>query len=131
MISMHHGNSRAIVSAGVNVYVTDIERSHAWYSEVLGLAMEMSPDRQSSSYFEPLAESDRKVVFRLIPRFANHDPQSRVALTFHVGNLEGTVASLRSLGVPIGRERSCEAGCVLASVTVLDTDGNEIVLYEL
>jgi len=53
-----------------------------------------------------------------------------VQLAFTVAQLDKTVAELRALGATFARERSLEQGCVLSSVTVLDPDGNGVVLYE-
>jgi predicted enzyme related to lactoylglutathione lyase len=130
MVSIHHDNPVNIISAGVNVYVSDVHRSHRWYSEVLGLKMEMSPGEQCSRYSEPLSEDQRLTVFRLLQGSVNQSLLGNVQLAFSAASLEATVAAMRAAGVGVARERSYEPGCALPSVTVLDPDGNAIVLYE-
>ena len=130
MVSIHHDNAVNIVSAGVCVYVSDVQRAHNWYREVLGLRMEMSPDGQSSRYAEPYSSEDRLTVFRLLQGGMDESRQGNVRLAFSVADLQATVAALRSHGVRVARERDFDPGCSLRSVTVLDPDGNGIVLYE-
>jgi predicted enzyme related to lactoylglutathione lyase len=131
MASLHHDNAVSIVSAGVNVYVSDVLRAHRWYSDVLGLKMEITPDEQSSRYCESRSADDQGlVVFRLLPGSAKPGLSGNVQLAFSVAQLDKTVAELRSIGATFARERSQEQGCVLSSVTVLDPDGNGVVLYE-
>jgi catechol 2,3-dioxygenase-like lactoylglutathione lyase family enzyme len=130
MVSIHHDNPVNIISAGTNVYVPNVQRAHRWYSEILGLKMEMSPDGRSSRYSEPHSVTDRLTVFRLLPGSAGQIPPGSVQLSFSVPDLKATVTALRAVGVRVGCESSHEPGCVLPSVTVLDPDGNGVVLYE-
>lgn len=130
MLSVHHDNAVSIVSAGVNVYVSDVQRAHDGYQDVLGLRMEMSSERTSSRYAEPHAEGQRLTIFRLLPGTATRTGPGNVQLAFSVADLKATSASLRAYGARLVREASFEAGCVLPSVTVLDPDGNGVVIYE-
>ena len=132
MVSIHHENAASIVSAGVNLYVADVLRSHRWYSEVLGLKMELSPDNLSSRYVESHEADDQGLtVFRILPRTNNEGATGNVQLAFSIANLAKAEAMLRAAGVEISRTRSLEAGCALYGVTIRDLDGNGIVLYEL
>jgi predicted enzyme related to lactoylglutathione lyase len=130
VLSIHHDNAVSIVSAGVNVYVSDLQRAHDWYQDVLGLHMEMSPDGTSSRYAEPYAEGQRLTIFRLLPGTAAESHTSNVQLAFSVADLKAMIASLRAYGARLVRDASFEVGCALPSVTVLDPDGNGVVLYE-
>lgn len=132
MVSIHHENAARIVSAGTNVYVADVLRAHRWYSEILGLRMELEPDKISSRYVESHdADSTGLTVFRLLPRSGDASAPGNVQLAFSVANLKQAVVALENAGVIIVRDPSLETGCVLASVTILDLDGNGIVLYEI
>jgi catechol 2,3-dioxygenase-like lactoylglutathione lyase family enzyme len=130
VLSIHHDNAVNIVSAGVNVYVSDLQRAHDWFQDVLGLRMEMSPEGTSSRYAEPHATEQRLTIFRLLPGTAAASHPGKVQLAFSVADLKATTASLRAFGARLVRDSSIEAGCALPSVTVLDPDGNGVVIYE-
>ncbi len=132
MVSIHHKNATGIVSAGVNLYSADVLRLHRWYSEVLGLRLELSPDNLSSCYVESHEADDQGLtVFRILPRTNDEAAPGNVQLAFSIANLAKAVAALQTAGVEMMRSRSLEAGSALHSVTIRDLDGNGIVLYEL
>ena len=132
MVSIHHDNAVNIISAGVNVYVSDVLRSHRWYSDILGLKMELSPDELCSQYSESRSADDQGMtVFRLLPRPVGTGALGNVQLAFSVPNLEQTIEALRAVGAACTRKRSIERGCAVPSVSVLDPDGNGIVLYQM
>ena len=130
MLQIHHDNARNIFPSGVRVYVSDLERSHQWYSQVLGLKMEMAPDGESSLHTIRYEEGQSAPVFWLVAGLDSKGRHSTVSLTFQTTDLEGTVEALKAAGVTVVRDVSLEPGSALRSATILDPDEHGIVIYE-
>jgi len=129
MPDIHHRNSQNIVPQGVRVYVSDLQRSHDWYRDVLGLHMEMAEDDSSSIYWIELADGTRFPVLWLVPGLTGEGRPATVSLAFYVGDLEGTLERLRSLRVTIEQEAGLYSGMAVRSATVLDPDGHGLILH--
>jgi predicted enzyme related to lactoylglutathione lyase len=130
MLQVHHQNARNIFPIGVRVYVSDVERSHSWYAQVLGLHMKLAPDHRSSQHVISYGEDQEVTVFYLVGGLRSEGHHSTVSLSFQVPDLEGTIASLKSAGVQMAREIGIEPGTALRSATILDPDGHGIVIFE-
>lgn len=129
MITIHHANARNIVSAGVVVPVSDLQRSHRWYADVLGLKMELDASGTSSCYAEEYEPGGSVTVLRLVAGISVGSAGRGVCMTFQVDRLEETVDSLKRAGAIIARAVSVQPGDALPSAAILDPDGHTIILY--
>ena len=130
MLQVHHQNARNIYYTGVRVYVSDVGHSHRWYSQILGLKMEMAPDEQSSLHVVKYEEDHEVPIFWLVQGLGTMGQHTTVSLTFQAGDLETTVAELKTAGVTVVREPSLEPGSAMRSATILDPDGHGILIYQ-
>jgi len=130
MLQIHHENARNIFYSGVRVYVSDLKRSHRWYTQVLGLKMTMASDEQSSLHAMRYSEDQEVPIFWLVAGLAAGGQHSKVSLTFQVADLKRTIAELKSAGVSVVREAAIEPGSALCSATILDPDGHGILIYQ-
>jgi len=130
MLQVHHANHRNIYYSGIRVYVTDLERSHRWYSSVLGLKMILADDEQSSLHVVEYLQGQEVPIFWLVPGLAGDGHHGTVSLTFQVADLEQTIKELEVAEVRIVREPSIEPGSGMRSATILDPDGHGILIYQ-
>ena len=129
MIQIHHANTRNIISTGVRVHVSDLERSHCWYRDVLGLHMEMSPERSSSVYAERYSEDTSIPFFWLIPGLEGRGHTRSICLSFQVDDLPRTIQELKLAKVEVVSGPILEPGSAIQSATILDPDGHAIQIF--
>jgi catechol 2,3-dioxygenase-like lactoylglutathione lyase family enzyme len=106
--------------AGVNLMVSDVERSTAFYSEFLGTA----PISDGKGAFDV-----GQCALWLKPRSGPAPPaRDRTAMmTFMVPDINDASAALRSRGVEVGEILRYEVG---ATADFQDPDGHSLALYE-
>ena len=117
-------------SAGVNVYCSNVERSHEWYKNVLGLDMNYLPAHNISECAERIDPERTLVFFYLCPGLKEWGKSNAVSLCFHAPDLKTKTDALKAAGVKFARELSWEEGSDHPSVTILDPDGHGIVIYQ-
>ncbi len=128
MRDIHHRNTRNIVPLGIRIAVSDLEKSHRWYKETLGLHMEMADDGQSSAHEIELPDGTKEPVFWLVPETIPGTPDPATSLVCHVGVLGKIVSDLREAGVMIESEPTLRPGTAVPSAVIRDPDGHRIVL---
>ena len=109
----------------VSYSVTDMDRSEAFYRDVLGLDVEVArgePGTRASGYME-LDAGGTAIGLVAMPK--TH-PNAIVALA--VEDVDAAVEELRGKGVPIAMERIESPVCFMA--VVADPDGNQILLHQ-
>jgi predicted enzyme related to lactoylglutathione lyase len=109
----------------VSFIVTDMDRSQAFYRDVLGLDVEVArgePGTRASGYMELDAGG---VAIGLVAMPQTH-PNAVVA--FAVDSVSHAVEELRGKGVPIAMETIETPVCWMAVVE--DPDGNKILLHQ-
>ncbi|GAB4314136.1 MAG: hypothetical protein Kow0074_00980 [Candidatus Zixiibacteriota bacterium] len=128
MRDVHHRNTRNIFALGLRIGVSDIERSHRWYKDVLGFHMEMADDGLSSVHQIELVDGSVIPVFWLVPAKDHAIGTGGISLVCHVGQLGPIIDDLRAAGVTIASEPVLRPGTAVPSAVILDPDGHQIVL---
>ena len=109
----------------VSYSVTDMDRSEAFWKDVLGLDVEVprgEPGTRANGYME-LDAGGVAIGLVAMPRI---HPNGIVALAVdHVGD---AVEELRGKGVPIAMETIETPVCYMA--VVADPDGNQVLLHQ-
>jgi len=109
----------------VSYSVTDMDRSEAFYRDVLGLDVEVArgaPGTRASGYME-LEAGGTAIALVVLPQL---HPNAIVALA--VEDVGAAVEELRGKSVPIAMEPIETPVCFMAVVT--DPDGNQILLHQ-
>ena len=109
----------------VSYSVTDMDRSEAFYRDVLGLDVEVArgaPGTRASGYME-LDAGGTAIGLVAMPK--TH-PNAIMALA--VEDVDAAVEELRGKGVPIAMERIESPVCFMA--VVADPDGNKILIHQ-
>ena len=109
----------------VSYVVSDMDRSEAFYRDVLGLDVEVprgEPGTRASGYMEFDAGG---VAISLV---ALPEPHPNAIVALAVEDLDAAVEELRGKGVPIAMERIESPVCFMA--VVADPDGNKILLHQ-
>lgn len=105
--------------------VTDMDRSEAFYRDVLGLEVEMARGKagtRAAGYME-LDAGGTAIALTVLPQL---HPNAIVALA--VEDVSAAVEELRGKGVPIAMEPIETPVCFMAVVT--DPDGNQILIHQ-
>lgn len=109
----------------VSYSVTDMDRSEAFYRDVLGLDIEVArgePGTRASGYME-LDAGGTAISLTALPQL---HPNAIVALA--VEDVDEAVEELRNKGVEIAMEAIETPVCFMAVVE--DPDGNKILLHQ-
>jgi predicted enzyme related to lactoylglutathione lyase len=109
----------------VSYSVTDMDRSEAFYRDVLGLDVEVprgEPGTRASGYME-FDAGGTAISLTVLPRL---HPNAIVALA--VEDVGSAVEELRSKGVQINMESLETPVCFMA--VVADPDGNQILIHQ-
>lgn len=117
-------------SAGVNVYCSNVQHSHDWYKNILGLEMKYLPAHNVSEYSERIDPERSLVFFYLCPGLKEWGKAASVSLCFQTADLAARAEELRAAGVKFARELSWEEGADHPSIEILDPDGHGIVIYQ-
>jgi catechol 2,3-dioxygenase-like lactoylglutathione lyase family enzyme len=101
--------------------VTNLDRSVAFYHDVLGLTLR---SRDVVARFDVDG-----VLLELVPTDGPADAAAggNARVCFKVDDLEGVAAELRGRGVAVGPIRTAANGCL---AEFRDPDGNEVVLWQ-
>lgn len=129
MRDIHHRNTRNIFAMGLRISVSDLERSHRWYRDVLGFHMEMSDDGLSSVHQIEQVDGSVIPVFWLVPAGDGPVVSGGVSLACHVGQMGPIIDALRDAGVTIASEPVLRPGTAIPSAVIADPDGHKIVLF--
>jgi len=109
----------------VSYVVTDMERSEAFYRDVLGLEVDVprgKPGTRAAGYME-LDAGGTAIALTVLPQL---HPNAIVALA--VENVAAAVEELRGKNVPVAMEPIETPVCFMAVVE--DPDGNRILLHQ-
>lgn len=107
----------------VSYAATNMERSEAFYRDVLGLDV-LHPPGESGAFME-FTSGGTVISLTALPEVPLH-PNALVAL--NVEDLSAAVEELRGKGVPIAMEPIETPVCFMA--VVADPDGNKILLHQ-
>lgn len=109
----------------ISYSVTDMDRSEAFYRDVLGLDVEVprgEAGTRADGYME-LDAGGTAIALTVLPQL---HPNAIVALG--VEDVSAAVEELRGKGVPIAMEPIETPVCFMAVVT--DPDGNQILIHQ-
>jgi glyoxylase I family protein len=117
---------------GVRYQVKDVTRSVAFYTQQLGLALDM----QRPPAFAQVSVGDLKLILsgpgasgsRPMPRGATQEPGGWNRVILQVHDLETRIAELKNAGLQFRNEM--EAGPGGKQIQIEDPDGNPIELFE-
>ena len=107
--------------------VADVERSLAWYTELLGLQPERVDDWRSGSVFFPSVRVSPNCIIDLFPVDRSGENLNHLCLVVDPGDVEA-VATDRRFTVVDGPARRWGARGDGLSVYVRDPDGNTVEL---
>ena len=109
----------------VSYSVTDMDRSEAFYRDVLGLDVEVprgALGTRASGYME-LDAGGVAIALTALPQ-----PHPNAIVALAVEDVGATLEELRGKGVPIAMEKIETPVCFMA--VVADPDGNQILLHQ-
>jgi predicted enzyme related to lactoylglutathione lyase len=109
----------------ISYSVTDMDRSEAFYRDVLGLDVEVprgEPDTRAAGYME-LDAGGTAISLTVLPHL---HPNAIVALA--VEDVSAAIEELRGEGVQISMEPLETPVCFMA--VVADPDGNQILIHQ-
>lgn len=110
--------------AVVFVYVKDIERSVAFYRDVLGIPLER--DEHDADWYEHRFPSGVRFGMHIAHEGAMPQPPGSVVVDFAIDDVEAALARLERAGVAV---RSVMRESWGTTVEVADPDGHRIQLY--
>lgn len=109
----------------VSYSVTDMDRSEAFYRDVLGLEVEVprgEPGTRAAGYME-LDAGGTAISLTVLPQ-----PHPNAIVALAVEDAHAAVEELRGKGVPIAMEPLETPVCFMAVVS--DPDGNQILIHQ-
>jgi len=134
-----------------NFCVQNLERSYAFYRDVLGMSITFEKDSEPDSYSYPVFGIDPKHTLRFAilstpsqPRvmalteiqdenFGSSPLPRRAAIVLDIADIDGVVAASKAIGLKVFDEDALEThdGRMGREVGILDHDGNLVVIYNL
>jgi predicted enzyme related to lactoylglutathione lyase len=102
--------------AALHIYVTDLERSQAFYGDLLGVSFERRGD--------VIAAGELQNLGIILEKTADGRSGLTAAVSFEVDDIEATVDQLKQQGVRVNRDVTDTPQGKVANLT--DMDGNPL-----
>lgn len=134
-----------------NFCVQNLERSYAFYCDVLGMSVTFEKDSEPDSYSYPVFGIDPKHSLRFAILSTPSQPRvmalteiqddnlgpsplpRRAAIVLDIADIDGVVVAAKKLGLTVFEEDELEThdGRIGREVGILDHDENLVVIYNL
>ncbi len=113
--------------SGINVvylYVADLDRSLAFYRDLLGLALDKHP--RNPNWAEVVLPNGLRFALEAAHEGRQPQPPGSIRIDFEVGDIDAAVERLRDAGVTVGEITRAFWG---DACEVFDPDGYRVALF--